>query len=153
MGALGIADFVSRWQNELQSRPIQLAFQVEQGIAKAQADITRSFSTFKARFNVQPIESLTGTKLESPDQAARALTDLTKKASELRAEYDKSVATQKGAANTIVSSYTATEDSINRITVRATLPACITASLSALWSVSLFAFNCPTKSKTVFSTS
>lgn len=91
--ALGIADFVSRFQNELSRDPLQLAIDAENTTKSIQETLNRAFSTFKldSGVNVAGLEELLGRKLTTPDQIGQALTEAASEANKLRLEIDKAL--------------------------------------------------------------
>jgi len=121
MGALGLADFVSRFSSELTKQPVKLQFEVESEIQRIQGQLQQSFAQFKVRFgveNVQALETALGTKFQTPDEMARGLTQATKKAQELRAAFDAQQSAQQGANQTLATSATATEEALGRVANR-----------------------------------
>jgi TP901 family phage tail tape measure protein len=97
MQALGVADFINRFQADLS--PIKLTFDIQQGVEKAQADIQAAFSRFKVGFDVKPLEAALGRKLNSPDEVARGLAEAKQKAAELRSTIDAAFSNQPAVRN------------------------------------------------------
>jgi TP901 family phage tail tape measure protein len=99
MGAIGIADFITRAQSDLSSRPLQLAISVEESLAQVRQQVSNAFATFKVSFDVAPLESALGKTFNTPDEFARGLTAAKQRAAELRAEIDKALSNQPAAQN------------------------------------------------------
>ena len=62
--ALGLGDFISRFNAELSNDPVRLTFAVEEGLKKVQANLQRAFDTFKLRVQID-----TGVSLETLEKA------------------------------------------------------------------------------------
>jgi TP901 family phage tail tape measure protein len=93
-GALGVADFVSRFQSELSRDPLRLQFDVERSTAEIKASLDRAFEGFKlkAPVDISALENVLGKTFSSPDQISRGIEEAVQKAAELRAAIDKATA-------------------------------------------------------------
>ena len=88
--ALGLADFVSRFQSELSQDPIRLQFTVENEIARIQQQLKNAFANFQlgSGVDVAGLEQVLGRSLNTPEDIANGLEEATKKAAELRKAID-----------------------------------------------------------------
>jgi len=124
LGALGLADFVSRFSSELTTQPIKLHFEVESELQRIQSQLTKSFSEFKVRFevergiSVEGLETLLGRQFQNPDDVAKGLVQVKKRAAEVRVAFDAQQAAQRGANQTLATSAAATDEALDRVVER-----------------------------------
>jgi hypothetical protein len=95
---LGLADFVSRFENELKRDPITLALNVQDETARIQAQLTQSFDKFSVKlgFDVTALEQVLQRKFSTPDEVSQGLVDATKRAAEIEKQIAES-ATERQA--------------------------------------------------------
>jgi hypothetical protein len=100
-GALGLADFVSRFQNELSKDPIKLAFNTEAATADIKQKLDAAFQGFKlqAPIDVGALEKVLGKNFANPDQISAGIEEAIRKAAELRAAIDDATASNPAIAN------------------------------------------------------
>lgn len=91
--ALGVADFVSRFENELAKDPVRLAIDVENTTAQIRSALENAFKTFtiQSGVDVPALERVLGRQLTTPDQIAQGLDEATKKAADLRLAIGKAI--------------------------------------------------------------
>ena len=93
-GALGIAEFVAKFQDDLSRKPLQLQFEINQASDKIKADLAKSFENFKLNVgvNIEQLSEVVGRDLVTPDQVAQAQEEATKLAAEIRKKIDDAMA-------------------------------------------------------------
>jgi TP901 family phage tail tape measure protein len=82
---LGLADFVSRFENELKRDPVNLALDVQGETQRIQAQLTQSFDKFSVKlgFDVTALEQVLQRKFSTPDEVSQGLVDARKRAAEI----------------------------------------------------------------------
>jgi TP901 family phage tail tape measure protein len=110
--ALGLGQFVQTIQNDLQQRPIQLAFDVESNIAKVEAAIRKSLSNIDVQLPfLSRLEKATGQNLrQSPDQINKGISDVAAEANAIRqniaanATLDQEIAKKRAEIQSLIQS-------------------------------------------------
>jgi TP901 family phage tail tape measure protein len=89
-GALGVADFVSRFNAELSRDPVRLALDTQNATDQIRRSLENAFSTFKlgSGVDVGGLERVLGRTLTTPDAIGQALDEVSKKAADLRTQID-----------------------------------------------------------------
>jgi TP901 family phage tail tape measure protein len=104
--ALGLADFVSRFQNELTNDPLRLKVTVEGESERIKAQLTQSFDKFSVKlgFDITGLESALGKKFSSPNEVSQGLVDARKRAAEIEKQISDSATAKQstGALRTEV---------------------------------------------------
>jgi hypothetical protein len=81
MGAMGLAKFALEFRKDLVDSPVDLKFQVENGIQSLRDQIQTSFDTFKVNlgFNVEGMEGFLGEKFNNPDAMLNGIKEIRKR--------------------------------------------------------------------------
>ncbi len=84
--ALGLTKFLTENIHDLQAKPIQLQFSVNNGITKITNSIQQAFDHLKLNlnFNEPDLEHILGKKLTTPDEIAQGIVEATQKVQKLR---------------------------------------------------------------------
>lgn len=84
--ALGLADFVSRFESELQKDPVTLAFTVNSETERIKAQVTQSFDRFsvKLNFDTSELEGILDRRFRTPDEVSQGLSEARNRANEIR---------------------------------------------------------------------
>jgi TP901 family phage tail tape measure protein len=90
--ALGLTDFVSRFQNELSDDPLRLKLTVEGESDKIKAQLTQSFDKFtvKLGFDTSALEQALGKKFQTPDDVSQGIIEARNKARQIEQQLSQS---------------------------------------------------------------
>jgi hypothetical protein len=93
-GALGIAEFVAKFQSDLSQKPLQLQFDINNQSEKIKNDLAQSFANFKLNIGIdlEGLSEVVGRDLVTPDQVAQAQEEATKLAADIRKKIDDAMA-------------------------------------------------------------
>jgi len=114
--ALGLADFVSRFESELQKDPLTLALNVDSETKRIQAQVTQAFDRFsvKLNFDTSELESILDRRFRTPDEVSQGLSEARKRANDIRQQLSGE-RTGKKAETELLGQISEVEKTIDRV--------------------------------------
>jgi TP901 family phage tail tape measure protein len=76
--ALGLSTFIQKIQDDLRSKPIELVIKTENAIQQVRNDLTKAAQNLEAKFNLAPLEKVTGKQLFGldPEEINKAIREI-----------------------------------------------------------------------------
>ena len=83
--ALGLTSFIQKIQDDLRSKPIEVVVRTEAAIQKVREDLTKAAQNLEAKFDLKPLENVTGKKLFGldPEEINKAIREIGQEAQTL----------------------------------------------------------------------